>query len=261
MRRGNIGSNFGNVSTIERLEVANDGDISTKPIVQSAPTEAFSKPYIDQKLTYTPDGQLIDEQSNAVMMTWEDVIMKHQAEDLCWNGGDILNIGFGLGLIDTYIQDNLPKSHWIIELHPDVHTKMVEDGWLQKPNVTCIFKSWQDVYKYLPKFDAIYIDTWQDDWLPLLENLHNMLKPSGIFSFFNNVGPLFQNPKTKDWKIRPDIEKILSEKFDIEYKSFELPWIASPQEQRSDGKVYWHPDNTLYHAPICSLKSEYRKER
>ena len=36
----------------------------------------------------------------------------------------MLNVGFGLGLVDTAIQSNHPRSHTIIEAHPDVLRKV-----------------------------------------------------------------------------------------------------------------------------------------
>jgi hypothetical protein len=41
------------------------------------------KPYIQQRLTYTDDGRLLDEYGNAVMMEWERPIMKKSAEVVC----------------------------------------------------------------------------------------------------------------------------------------------------------------------------------
>jgi len=43
---------------------------------------------------------------------------------ICSGGGDVLNVGFGLGLVDTAIQSNNPRSHTIIEAHPDVLRKV-----------------------------------------------------------------------------------------------------------------------------------------
>jgi hypothetical protein len=40
----------------------------------------------------------------AVMMGWEGPLMVHHAAEICAAGGDILNVGFGLGLIDEEIQ-------------------------------------------------------------------------------------------------------------------------------------------------------------
>ena len=38
------------------------------------------------------------------MMGWEGPLMVHHAAEICAAGGDILNVGFGLGLIDEEIQ-------------------------------------------------------------------------------------------------------------------------------------------------------------
>jgi hypothetical protein len=38
------------------------------------------------------------------MMGWEGPLMVKHAEVICAGGGDILNVGFGLGLIDNEVQ-------------------------------------------------------------------------------------------------------------------------------------------------------------
>lgn len=49
----------------------------------------------------------------------------------------MLNVGFGLGLVDSAIQMHTPKSHTIIEAHPDVLQKVTQQlrlllgGWHQ----------------------------------------------------------------------------------------------------------------------------------
>ena len=45
------------------------------------------------------------------MMDWEDGLMKKHADYVCSNGGDILEIGFGMGISANYIQQNNPASH------------------------------------------------------------------------------------------------------------------------------------------------------
>ena len=70
--------------------------------------------------------------------------MEAQAKTVCQNGGKILNVGFGMGYIDDAIQTYDIEHHTIIECHPDVWQKMREDGWMNKPNVECIFGTWQE---------------------------------------------------------------------------------------------------------------------
>ena len=100
----------------------------------------MNESYRNEKLTYTEDGRLFDSNGHSVMMEWEDELMKIGAETICRNGGDVLNVGFGMGIIDTYIEEHRPRTHWIIEGHPDVQRKIIEDGWLKKTHVKVIFK-------------------------------------------------------------------------------------------------------------------------
>ena len=48
-------------------------------------------------------------------MQWEAPLMAAHAEVICRGSGDVLNVGFGMGIIDTYIQGYAPRSHTIIE--------------------------------------------------------------------------------------------------------------------------------------------------
>lgn len=110
--------------------------------------------YLGRKVSYDT-GDLIDDDGRGVMMAWEGPLMVEHAEILCRSGGDVLNVGFGMGLIDTAIQKLQPRSHTIIEAHPQVtrvpfilpitptwlqvYQKMIRDGWDKKPNVRIIF--------------------------------------------------------------------------------------------------------------------------
>lgn len=118
---------------------------------------------------------LLDDDNDAVMMEWERPLMEAHASFLAGNAisGDntskdckkrVLNVGFGLGIVDTAIQTYNPSLHVIIEAHPTVYKKMIEDGWDKKSNVRICFGRWQDE---LPKliaegvvFDGIFYDTY-----------------------------------------------------------------------------------------------------
>ena len=91
----------------------------------------MNQDYKQEKLTYR-DGVLLDSNGNTVMMDWEREIMRRQAATVCSRGGRVLNVGFGLGIIDSYIQEHENVTeHWIIEGHPDVQQYMIENGWLE----------------------------------------------------------------------------------------------------------------------------------
>jgi protein arginine N-methyltransferase 2 len=116
--------------------------------------------YLAMKLTYS-EGRLLDDEQNGVMMGWEAPLMeRHAAVIAPTEGLDVLNVGFGLGLIDTYLQEKKPGSHTIIEAHPDVYAKMIADGWDKKEGVRILFGRWQDVVDQLETYDGIFFDTF-----------------------------------------------------------------------------------------------------
>ena len=213
----------------------------------------MNQDYLNQRLTYTDDGKLLDQDGHAVMMDWEDKLMEVGAATICQNGGDVLNVGFGMGIIDTYIESHRPRTHWIIEGHPDVQRKIIEDGWLKKPHVKVIFKPWQEVLYYLPKFDGIYFDTWNESQEEFDYAIKDLLKPNGIYSFFNN-------PRGDEHQLHVAIEsfRILNQFMNIETYPVGIPNISSIEEQRTDGDYYWHPENKVYWNPVCKLRQEYK---
>ena len=44
------------------------------------------------------------------MMDWEAPLMERHAEIICQGGGDVLNVGFGMGIIDGCIQQHKVRS-------------------------------------------------------------------------------------------------------------------------------------------------------
>ena len=96
--------------------------------------------------------------------------MKHHAECVCSNGGDILEIGFGMGISAGYIQDNNPKSHTIIESHPQVISRALD--WAKdRDNVTIVQGDWYDKYSKLPTYDGIFYDAYCDSNMSELQKV------------------------------------------------------------------------------------------
>jgi len=141
--------------------------------------------YLNNKVYFMKDNRLLDSKARPIMMGWEDPIMKDAASLICHNKGRILNVGFGLGLIDTYIQSHQVQEHWIIEAHSDVQNKMKKDGWNKKLNVTCLFDKWQNILDILPKFDGIYFDTWKESLDSFHEIVPNILKSGGKYTYWS----------------------------------------------------------------------------
>jgi len=94
--------------------------------------------YLASKLEYNDgSGVLVDEKGAPVMMKWETEIMRVSADTLLptIGKGRVLNVGFGMGIIDGFLQERKPESHVIIEAHPAVIQRMKEQKWDTKPGV------------------------------------------------------------------------------------------------------------------------------
>ena len=127
-----------------------------------------------------------------VMMDWEAPLMQAHAEVACHNQGDILEIGFGMGISATYIQQLNPTSHTIVEIHPQVFERAQE--WAaDKPNVNLIFADWYDCVNTLSTYDGIFFDTYGDiHYLEFDQYISQLTKPGAKFTWWNNY-PTSQN--------------------------------------------------------------------
>ena len=138
--------------------------------------------YLASDLTFTEDEILLPD-GFEVMMEWERPIMERSAEIVCHNHGDVLNVGFGMAIIDTAIQKQGITTHTIIEAHPQVierATRWSED----KKGVRLIHSIWQTALDGLPPLDGIYFDTLMPPMIPFLERVPGLLKPGGVFLYF-----------------------------------------------------------------------------
>ncbi|KAG2430741.1 hypothetical protein HYH02_013580 [Chlamydomonas schloesseri] len=108
-------------------------------------------------------------------------------------GGHVVNVGFGLGIVDTAIQSHRPDRHTIIEAHPDVLEHMARTGWADKPNVRILRGRWQDVLPELlaeAPYDGIFFDTYGEYYEEMREfhmHLPRLLARDGVYSFFNGL--------------------------------------------------------------------------
>ena len=141
--------------------------------------------YVSQSLTFESDKITIDGVGDEVMMDWEHSIMSASAAYITENGGDILEIGFGMGISAGYIQSHSINSHTIVENHPQIIPKAVE--WASnKSNVTIVSQSWYDVKDSIGTFNGVFFDTWDDDnWLMFSSSLSGFVKSGAKVTFYN----------------------------------------------------------------------------
>jgi protein arginine N-methyltransferase 2 len=146
--------------------------------------------YISSDLIFESDKITYVNSSNQtleVMMDWEDTIMSASAAYVCEEGGDILEIGFGMAISATYIQSHIINSHTIIENHPDMIPKA--QAWAaDKSNVTIVEGSWHDVKDTLSTYDGLFMDTWGDQDMDKFSTvLPSLMKAGGKATWWNSM--------------------------------------------------------------------------
>lgn len=167
-----------------------------------------SDEYLQSTLTYD-SSKLVDSHLNGVMMSWETDIMRQSVAALLPDskpGKRILNIGFGMGIIDGMFAETRPSRHHIIEAHPSVleHVSNPDSKfgptWEKSGPEEGAYKiwagKWQDVVPKLlgqgEVYDAIYFDTFGEDYAQLkmffMEYVPGLMDQQGRFSFFNGLG-------------------------------------------------------------------------
>tara|TARA_R100000152_G_C6716003_1_gene142737 strand:- start:56 stop:646 length:591 start_codon:yes stop_codon:yes gene_type:complete len=126
----------------------------------------FAENYRESDLTFDENGiywtNPEDNEVYQVMMKWEEPIMKKMAELAVNEGDNVLEIGFGMGILSDEIQKRKPKSHTIIECHKDIIPKL-KDWAKEKSNIIIKEGRWLQLVNDLPKYDAILFDTYGDE--------------------------------------------------------------------------------------------------
>ncbi|KAJ9076805.1 Arginine N-methyltransferase 2 [Entomophthora muscae] len=208
----------------------------------STTKEPSNKDYLGMDLKYSED-KLLDAEGNGKLL--------HLKKNL-----HVLNIGFGLGLIDNELQLRKPASHTIVEAHPDVYSHMLETGWGSKPGVRIIFGRWQDNMDAISDrcYDGIFFDTFGEyyrDMKEFHEQVPNMLSDDGTYSFFNGLGG--------DVKLFHDVYCRIAQlhlaDLNIE-TTFSQITIDPSSAKIWDGvkRRYWQLQ--LYHLPTCKFISQ-----
>jgi spermidine synthase len=126
-----------------------------------------------------------------VMMRWETPLMQHHVDILSIEGGDILEIGFGMGISADMIMERNPASYTVVEIHPQI-ISLAKEWAKDKPNVTIIEGNWLDVLGEIGKkrYDGILFDTYADLHQPIFASVlvNRFIKPNGIFTYWGPDG-------------------------------------------------------------------------
>jgi amino acid adenylation domain-containing protein len=140
-------------------------------------------------------------QGQQVMQDWEHPLMKAMAKVVTESHGDVLELGFGMGISATYIQEFGARSHTIVEYNERVRERFKK--WRsQYPgnDIRLIPGKWHEVVDQLGTYDGIFFDTVPTDEVEYLREVidnivmaedffpiaANCLRKGGIFTWYTN---------------------------------------------------------------------------
>ncbi|APA06238.1 hypothetical protein SS1G_01272 [Sclerotinia sclerotiorum 1980 UF-70] len=252
-------------------EETTEENVEQAEVEETPKKDVNSADYLQSKLEFT-DDKLLDADANGVMMAWETTIMQRTVDLLIPASSPplrILNIGFGMGIIDTMFASTSPASHHIIEAHPDVLAHLQTPGhkfgkeWEVSAPEEGSYKihagRWQEILPTLLEenlqFDVIYFDTFGESYMELKkffsEYVIGLLSENGKFSFFNGLGA--------DRKVCYDVYTKVAELdlcdagLDVDWTEVEVEELGGEGEGEWKGvrRRYWVLDK--YRLPICGF--------
>jgi len=190
-------------------------------------------------------------EGHPVMEDWEDAYMKELSKVVCSNGGDILELGFGMGISAMYIQNHKVSSHTIIEANEDVYKKLIYFSFGTSEKIRPIFGFWQDVVKFIPdeSFDGILFDTYpiskseiHKNHFPFFKEAFRLLKDGGVLTYYSDEIDSFSN----------EHKECLKKAGFTDIKSF-ICRVNPPNDCK-----YWQSDKIL--VPIVFKKKKRRNQ-
>jgi len=145
------------------------------------------------------DGQLLIEDQQ-VMQDWEAPLMQRMAEVVTQSHGDVLEIGFGLGLSAAFIEACGVRSHTIVELNEDVAEVARTWAAAQEGDIEVVSGHWDQQVSQLGLFDGVFWDAFPtsetefDDYVLRDSTVAEAffpaaaahLRPGGVFTYYSN---------------------------------------------------------------------------
>ncbi|MFH0891890.1 MAG: hypothetical protein V1867_03865 [Candidatus Falkowbacteria bacterium] len=141
------------------------------------------------------NGHNLKIENHPVMEDWEDNYMKDLAEIVCARGGDILEVGFGMGISAGYIQKHAISSHAVIEANKKIYDDLLSFARSASRPVKPLFGFWQEVTPTLKdgSFDGILFDTYplteeevHKNHFFFFKEAYRLLRSGGILTYYSD---------------------------------------------------------------------------
>ncbi|MFA7893821.1 class I SAM-dependent methyltransferase [Pseudomonas putida] len=116
--------------------------------------------YLEAEAIYSGDSLRIGDEF--VMHEWERPLIRRMVEDLNLTPGDrLLEIGFGMGISASILQEFRPASHTIVEPHPQV-LEQAERWKSGRASIQLHTGYWQKLGTPAQRYSAIFFDPFSD---------------------------------------------------------------------------------------------------
>lgn len=162
---------------------------------------------MSKNITITSERIYDTNNPNLVIMdVIETPLMQKFSEIVTKNGGDILEVGFGMGISANFIYNSKIDSYTCIEIHPEIYKNALE--WAKdKQNVNIILGDWVDIIPTLTnKFDGIFMDTFEfNNYQKFEEYCKNISNIGCVLSIFDYTT---QNNKSLEFETVEMVNKI-----------------------------------------------------
>lgn len=176
-----------------------------------------------------------------VMEDWERAYMERLGAVATQNSGDILELGYGMGISAGAVQSHEINSHTVIEAHPEVARKCIADNRpaFSEGRMHLFTGFWQDVTPKLgdETFDGILFDTYpikEEEMVGphmfFFDEAHRLLRPGGVLTYYSDEATHLKDPH---------VQRLVAAGFDRKNIDFEVCEVNPPE-----GCEYWS-DRTI----------------
>jgi guanidinoacetate N-methyltransferase len=173
-------------------------EIAVRFVPAPSPNTPYPEEWQRASAVYDDSELLID--GHQVMQDWEAPLMRALAERVTASHGDVLELGFGMGISATYIQELGARSHTIVEANDEVVVQF--ERWraaYPDRDIRLIHGYWQDTVDRLESYDGILFDTYpasvdesevtgtvEPQAASFFPVAARVLRPGGVFTYFTD---------------------------------------------------------------------------